>query len=149
MSGLAAGIGVSIDRRITLDINQRANKSDLCQRLSSPPQRLQAYPFCRFSKRSLRGPSMTKSVTRNQLVWRLPLLPLLLATAYLMYSFGFSSVPAVWGSGVSAKWPTMVMRATERGAVVLKARAAPAVAQVAQRNRKDDMVGYAAIIDNC
>lgn len=114
MSGLAAGIGVSIDGRITLNINWRANKSDLCQQLPSPPQR----PFCRFSKKSLRGPSMTKSVTRNQLVWRLSSLPLLLATAYLMYSFGFSSVPAVWGPGVSAKWLTMVMRATERGAVV-------------------------------
>jgi hypothetical protein len=34
----------------------------------------------------------------------------------------------------------MVMRATERGEVVLNARAAPAVAAVARRKRKDDMV---------
>lgn len=43
-------------------------------------------------------------------------------------------------SGESAKWPMMVMRATERGEVVLNARAAAAVATVARRSKKDDIV---------
>lgn len=43
-------------------------------------------------------------------------------------------------SGVSARLPTMVMRATERGELVLKARAAPAEAATERRSRKEDML---------
>lgn len=66
--------------------------------------------------------------------------PLLLATVYLTYSLRLSPEPAVMPSGESAKWPMMVMRATERGEVVLNARAAPAEATVARRIKKDDIV---------
>lgn len=50
-------------------------------------------------------------------------------------------------SGESAKWPMMVMRATERGEVVLNARAAPAEATVARRSKKDDIVKLLSVID--
>lgn len=91
------------------------------------------HPLGRLRRKSRRGPS-AKLVTRNQLVWRLSLGPLLLATAYLRISR-----PLLVGcsSGVSARLPTMEMRATERGAEVVKARRAVA-APVARRKRNDE-----------
>lgn len=94
------------------------------------------YPLGRLSKKSFRGPS-AKLVTRNQLVWRLSLGPVLLATAYLRIS---RPLLVGWISGVSARLPIMEMRATDRGEEVLKERAAPAEATVARRRRKDDIV---------
>ncbi len=80
-----------------------------------------------------------KAATLNQLVWRLSLGPLLLATEYSRISR-----PVLVGltSGEAARLPTSVILAMSRRAEALNARARLGAAAVALRARKDMFVDF-------
>jgi hypothetical protein len=134
---LALGILVGVEAGLALDVDERSREDmSALRRIGQYASGLGAYPLGRLWRKSRRGPGFSKLVTRNQLVWRFSRGPELLATAYLMIS---RPVLVAWSSGVSARLPTMVMRATPRAGVELKLRAAMR-GTATERRRKADIL---------